>query len=181
MSEAPSHGSGKLVLQAGAVLLVGALLALLVWRIATRQEAEAKPNKPAPGFTLDRIDAPGNLSLASLRGKGVVLNFWASWCAPCRDEAPLLEAAWMRWRAKGLVVVGLDGSDDFRGDARAFMRKYGMTYPVAQDRHMSTVVSYGVTGYPETFFINRRGTLVGHVAGAINRKELAAGVRKALQ
>ncbi len=168
--------------QAAAVTLVAAMLGLLVWKIATQEKEKAKTGKQAPGFTLERLDGPGNLSLASFRGKSaVVLNFWASWCPPCVHEAPLFEAAWKRWRSHGLVVLGIDGSDDFTGDAKAFMRKHGLTYPVVRDRKLATVTIYGVIAYPETFFIGRRGKLVEHVVGAVTKNSLEAGIRKALR
>ncbi len=167
--------------QAIAVTLVAAMLGLLIWKIATQEKAKAKTGKQAPGFTLERLDRPGTLTLDSFAGKAVVVNFWASWCAPCRDEAPLFEAAWKRWRSHGLVVVGIDGSDDFTGDARRFMRKHGLTYPAGHDRRYAAVTDYGVTGYPETFFIGRRGKLVGHVPGQVSKSTLASGIRRALR
>src|SRR6266571_5666585 len=117
----------KLGAQALAVAAVVALLTLLIWRVA-----QGSPNPPkgaAPAFTLPRLLTPGRLALASLRGKVVVLNFWASWCVPCKDEAKTLEAGWMRWRPHGVVVLGVD-SEDFSGDGRAFARRYGLTYPL---------------------------------------------------
>jgi len=170
----------KLALQTGAVALVAALLGLLVWKIVTRPKAEAKIDKPAPAFDLSRLGAPGNVSLASLRGKPVVLNFWASWCVGCRDESKLLESAWRRWHRK-VVFLGIDGSDDFTSDAKSFMRKHDVTYPAVHDRQLGTVTKYGVTGYPETFFVNRQGKLVGHIVGAAKARELASGIRNALQ
>ncbi len=183
MAESPAPGRSPLKLgaQVGAVALVAGLLGLLIWKIATREHATAAIEKPAPLFTLSRLDRPGTLSLASLRGKGVVLNFWASWCNPCKQETPMLEAASRRWGSRGLIVIGIDGSDDFKGDARAFMRKYGMTYPTVRDRQFSTVTHYGVGGYPETFFVNRRGKLVRHVAGPVDAEDLKSGITEALQ
>jgi cytochrome c biogenesis protein CcmG/thiol:disulfide interchange protein DsbE len=170
----------KLALQTGAVALVAALLGLLIWRIATQQRAEARIDQPAPAFDLPRVGAPGKVSLASLRGKPVVLNFWASWCVGCRDESKLLESAWRRWHGK-VVFLGIDGSDDFTSDAKAFMRKHDVTYPAVHDLHLATATTYGVTGYPETFFVNRQGKLVGHIVGAAKRPGLANGIRDALQ
>src|SRR5215510_13791268 len=104
----------KLVLQGLTVAVVLGLLALLVWKV-THEEDAAKVGDAAPAFDLSRLDAPGKLALASYRGKVVVLNFWASWCAPCKQEAPRLEAAWNRYRQQGVVVVGVD-AQDFSGD-----------------------------------------------------------------
>ena len=142
-----------------AVGLVAALLALLVWKLA-RDEGGAVPTGVAPAFTLPRLDADRPLSLTSLRGKAVVLNFWASWCIPCKDEAPILEQTWRKYRRQGLVVVGID-AQDFKGDARRFARRYGITYPIVHDGPGTSLGRYGVVGFPETYFIDRRGRLVG--------------------
>lgn len=168
--EASPRSPLKLALQTGAVVLVAALFGLLVWKIVSRQTPEAKINGPAPAFTLQRVDKTGTVSLASLRGHPVILNFWASWCAPCRDESSVLESTYKRYRKRGLIVLGVD-YQDLAGDARAFARKHGMTYPLARyTEHVNTV--YGVTGVPETFFINRHGKLVGdHIAGGVNYKD----------
>jgi cytochrome c biogenesis protein CcmG/thiol:disulfide interchange protein DsbE len=179
-------GRARLAAQAVALAAVVSLLVLLVWRVATADRsqipARLEPGKSvvAPEFDLPRLDREGNLSLASLRGKAVVINFWASWCAPCRDEAPLLEAAWKRYRSRGLVVVGVD-YDDFSGDARAFARRNGMTYPLVQDRKKTTVSHYDVTGVPETFFVDREGRLVGElIAGPVEERPLAENIELAL-
>jgi cytochrome c biogenesis protein CcmG, thiol:disulfide interchange protein DsbE len=168
--EASSRSPLKFVLQTGAVVLVAALFGLLVWKIVSKQSAEARINEPAPGFALQRVDRSGTLSLAALRGHPVILNFWASWCAPCRDESSVLESTYKRYRKRGLIVIGVD-YQDLAGDARAFARKHGMTYPLVRyTQHLVTV--YGVTGVPETFFVDRHGKLVGdHIAGGVNYKD----------
>jgi cytochrome c biogenesis protein CcmG/thiol:disulfide interchange protein DsbE len=159
-------GSAKLVGQALAVGLVAALLGLLVWKVAwggnggvSAQLARGE-SPSAPEFDLPRLDRPGRLTFSSLRGKAVVVNFWASWCVPCKDEAPVLERTWRQHRDDGLVVLGVD-AQDFKGDARGFMRKYAVTYPVVHDGKGSTLGRWGVTGFPETFCVDRRGRLVG--------------------
>jgi cytochrome c biogenesis protein CcmG/thiol:disulfide interchange protein DsbE len=169
----------KLGAQALAVALVVGLLALLIWKVAQGSEKEAAPGKPAPDFTLGRLDGPGELQLSSLRGKAVVLNFWASWCFPCKREAPALQAASRRWR-KRVVVLGVD-VNDFRGDASGFMRKYGVTYPVVHDNKNVTSPKYGLTGLPETFFLDRRGRVVSHVIGEVKAAAIRRGVAEALR
>jgi cytochrome c biogenesis protein CcmG, thiol:disulfide interchange protein DsbE len=143
--------------QIAAVALVATLLGLLAWKLANGEGARATGR--APTFTLPRLDRPGSLSLTSLRGKAVVINFWASWCVPCRDEAPFLEAVWRKYRSRGLVVLGVD-IRDFSNDARRFARRYGMTYPLVKDTGQ-VERQYGITGVPETFFVDRAGNLVG--------------------
>lgn len=169
----------KLGAQALAVGLVIGLLALLIWKVAQGSQKEAAPGKPAPNFTLGRLDRPGSLQLSSLRGKAVVLNFWASWCYPCKREAPALQAASRRW-GKQVVVLGVD-VNDFRGDARGFMRKYGLTYAVVHDNKNVTSPKYGLTGLPETFFLDRHGRVVEHVPGEVKAAEIRSGVEKALR
>lgn len=169
----------KLGAQVLAVGLVGLLLALLVWKLAQGSGNEAKIGKAAPNFSLTRIDAPGRLQLASLRGKVVVLNFWASWCYPCNQEAPALEAATRKW-GRRVVVLGVDVNDPV-GDARKFARKYKLSYPLVHDNHNVTSPKYGLTGLPETFFIDRNGRLVVHVAGQVEAADIQDGVERALR
>jgi cytochrome c biogenesis protein CcmG, thiol:disulfide interchange protein DsbE len=169
----------KLVGQGLAVGLVALLLALLIWKVAQGSQKEAEIGKAAPDFALKRIDRPGTLQLASLRGKVVVLNFWASWCFPCKEEAPALAAAAKRW-GKDVVVLGVDGNDPV-GDARAFARKYGLNYPLVHDNRNVTSPKYGLTGLPETFFIDRSGKLVVHVTGQVEEDDLHAGITRAMR
>jgi cytochrome c biogenesis protein CcmG/thiol:disulfide interchange protein DsbE len=157
-------GRLKLASQILALAVVTGLFALLVWKMWSQDEGAApklgRGETPrAPAFELDRLDRPGKLSLAAYRGRPVVLNFWASWCVPCKEEAPLLESVWRRYRDRGLVVVGVD-INDLKGDARRFARENKMSYPLVYDGPGNTTTSYGLTGVPETFFVARDGRLV---------------------
>jgi cytochrome c biogenesis protein CcmG/thiol:disulfide interchange protein DsbE len=183
-------GRAKVVAQGLALAGVVALLGLLVWKIAFEDtggvaaQLDRGETPVAPLFVLERLDREGTLSLAELRGKAVVLNFWASWCIPCKDEAPLLEEAWQEHRDRGLVVLGVD-AQDFKGDARKFMARYGLTYPVVHDGKGSTLGRYGITGFPETFFVDRQGNLVGErLVGGLdlerNRDKFQQGIELAL-
>lgn len=169
----------RLVAQGVAIGLVALLFVLLGWSLASNDGDAIAAGSEAPGFTLERLDEEGELSLASLRGKAVVLNFWASWCVPCREEAPVLEGLWREHREQGLVVVGLDAKD-FRRDALEFVERFGLTFPIVYDGPGDTVTPYGVTGFPETFVIDREGRIVDVLVGAINGEEEQERLRRAV-
>jgi cytochrome c biogenesis protein CcmG/thiol:disulfide interchange protein DsbE len=159
----------KLAGQVVALAAVAGMLGLLVWRL-THQSHPPKIGGPAPNFSLRRIDGAGKLDLASLRGKAVVLNFWASWCVPCKGEAAMLEQAWKQYRSQGVVFLGVD-YHDVTSDARTFLTRHDITYPTVQDGSGAVGDRYGLTGVPETYFIDRRGRLVGsHVIGTITNQ-----------
>ena len=139
---------------------VGILASLLVWKL-THQTPPPKVGSAAPAFSLPRLDGQGDVTLASLRGKTVVLNFFASWCHPCQREAPDLESVWRRYRSDGVVVLGVD-SGDGRGDARRFLDAHGVTYPIVFDPGQTLALGpYGVPGLPVTYVINPAGRIVG--------------------
>jgi peroxiredoxin len=178
-------------LQALALVSVGVLLGVLVWRLTHREHdvvpvvIDAVHPIRSPAFDFPRLEAPGKVSLASLRGKGVVLNFWASWCAPCKREIPALEVAWRRHRARGLVIVGID-INDAKADARSFARRLGITYPLVRDKRGSSLDRFSVLYLPETLFVDRRGKVVGtRIQGGVNLKKnrvsFARGIQLALR
>jgi cytochrome c biogenesis protein CcmG, thiol:disulfide interchange protein DsbE len=177
----------KLILQAAAVLVVVLLVVLLGWKVTQQEEGRGlsdalergeRPHPPAVVF--ESLDGEDEIRLSDYRGKAVVLNFWASWCEPCKDEAPMLEEAWQRYRGDGLVVLGID-AQDFRTDARRFVERYGLTYPIAFDGNGASLGRFGNTGFPETWFLGRDGRLVGeHIVGPFDREQLEENVRAAL-
>jgi cytochrome c biogenesis protein CcmG, thiol:disulfide interchange protein DsbE len=175
----------RLVAQGLAIGLVALLFILLAWSILHDEGggvagAVARgETPPAPDFKLERLDETGDLQLSSLRGKVVVLNFWGSWCYACRDEASVLETGWQRWRDDGVVFVGLD-FHDFRSDARRFIHRFDETFPMVYDGPGDFMETYGLTGAPETFFLDTQGRVVAHVIGAISQEDLNDHIRRAV-
>jgi cytochrome c biogenesis protein CcmG/thiol:disulfide interchange protein DsbE len=169
----------KLTGQIVALTAVAGMLGLLVWRL-THQSHPPRIGAPAPAFSAKRMDG-GRVSLASLRGKPVVLNFWASWCSPCKGEAAKLQQAWQQYRKQGVVFVGVD-YHDVTSDARTFLEHHGVTYPTVLDGSGMIGDRYGLTGVPETYFVNRQGRLVGeHVLGPITNPKWLAIFRDSIR
>ncbi len=146
-------------------LAAAALVGLLAYGVVSKtadttiDEAVASGDRPAaPVKALPRLGSAGGGSLADYRGKVVVLNVWASWCDPCREEVPLLQRTHARIQARGGLVLGVD-TQDVAEDALAFLRARKATFPSLRDRDRSYGHSLGVTGYPETFLIDRRGRI----------------------
>ncbi|HEY8647178.1 MAG TPA: TlpA disulfide reductase family protein [Gaiellaceae bacterium] len=176
-------------LRAVAVASVLALLGLLVWDLAHQNgpgvavKVDQGKIVPAPELDLPRLVGSGRLSLASLRGKVVVVNFWQSFCYPCKLEARDVAAANRAWTAKrnDIVFLGID-TQDFNGPARAYLKRYGITYANVRDPIGKAWPTWGITGVPETFFIDRRGRVVPpHITGRASRKAIDDGIRRALQ
>jgi cytochrome c biogenesis protein CcmG, thiol:disulfide interchange protein DsbE len=173
------------VAQGVAIGLVVLLLILLAWSLLNDEggdlaAAANRGERPAaPDFTLERLDRAGDLRLSSLRGKAVVLNVWASWCIPCKEEAPYLEEVWRSNRGRGLVIVGLDAKD-FRADARRFAERYELTFPLVYDGPGNELDGYGITGFPETFVIDRAGRVVEAFAGAVSGEDERVRLRAAI-
>lgn len=182
-------------LQLGAVALVAGLLALLVWRVVAQQRGpdlvaaiKAGERPSAPAFRLPVLwpitttwpaalraaVAQGRVSLATLRGRPVVVNFWASWCIPCKVEAPLLARA-ARAHAGTVVFLGID-VQDLESDGRAFLRRYKVNYVSLRDPSNSSYDAYGLTGVPETYYLDRTGRAVAHSPGQVSAQDLNAGI-----
>ena len=167
-----------------------ALVSLLAYGLAssngessTLDDAVARGERPqAPALDLPPLDGKGpNRSLADYKGKVVVLNVWASWCVPCRDESPLLERWHKRLAPRGGTVVGID-VQDVDSDARAFIAQYRMTYPQLRDKEGDRVRSaYSTVGYPETFVIDRRGRVAALQRGPVGDDFMRQAVEPLLQ
>jgi len=127
--------------------------------------------QPAPDFQLPRLDGRGTIRLSELRGRPVVVNFWASWCNPCRQEFPLLRAARAKHRRAGLEVIGISYRD-IPSDARAFARSENATWPLARDPGGAVAAGYGVRAIPQTFFIRRDGIVAARVFGLTSARDL---------
>jgi len=156
------------------VCVLLALIALLAYGLAQNEpdrgvdEALARGERsPAPAFELPKLGSGGSESLADYRGKVVVLNFWASWCKPCRDESPLLERWHRRIRDRGATVLGVDILD-VTGRAQDFVDEYGLTYPMLKDKDGEGLDKFGVVAYPETFVIDRQGRIAAVARGPVD-------------
>jgi cytochrome c biogenesis protein CcmG, thiol:disulfide interchange protein DsbE len=133
---------------------------------------------PAPNFTLDSLNLHPNapVSLASFKGKPIILNVWNSTCLPCLDEAHLLQSIWQKVKPQGVVLIGID-FQDLKGDGMNFIKKYGVTYQNVLDVSGSTAISYGVTATPETLFINRQGVVVSRVISELTEQSFQSNLQ----
>lgn len=200
VSEPPHPGPSRpaVALRAGGSIVSVLLLALLAWATLVPSKGEtlvariaAGEAPPAPGFELPVFwnrratwpqelapaAADGRLGVEELRGRPVVLNFWASWCIPCRDEAPILNDAARAHRGQ-VAFVGVNVKD-LRRDALGFLREFDVAYPSVRDRGDKVFDSYGLTGVPETYYLDRSGRIVAHAPGPITPGRLEAGIRAA--
>jgi cytochrome c biogenesis protein CcmG/thiol:disulfide interchange protein DsbE len=175
----------KLVAQVLALVLVVSLFGLLGWKVTHQEgggkllDSVAEGEKPsAPAFALRRLDGEGELRLASLKGKVVLLNFWATWCDPCKRELPRLQDAWARYRDEDVAFVGID-VQDFEDDARSAVARYGLTYPNLYDGANRVLPRYGGLPLPKTFAIDRRGRIVELHLGELENADIAALVDRA--
>lgn len=165
---------------------IGLLVLLLTQLLTPAQQTVSDPlvGHPAPGFSLTVLGgSPGKsqLSLADLRGRPVVLNFWASWCDPCQEEMPLLESTWksLQGQGKDVVFVGIDFQES-SATATSFLRQHGITYAMVLDANGAVANKYRIASLPDTFFINRDGTVVSKALQQLTAQMLTNGLQKIL-
>ena len=159
-----SPKSSRLVKAILIVLPAAAFVGVLAAAV-TSASGTVEPGDEAPAFAAPLLDESGVLELESLRGTPVVLNFWASWCGPCIEEAPMLSRAWREYGDR-VEFVGVD-IRDARSDALAFVAQTGLGYVHIRDEDLEIYDDYGLTGQPETFFIDDEGVVVEHVNGPL--------------
>lgn len=166
-----------------AVGVVTGFLGILAWGMLNREPITALSgvtmvDRPAPDFTITTFKG-SMVSLADLIGRPVVINFWASWCPPCRVEALLLEKTWRAYRDQGLRFLGINIQDRER-DALNYIREFDITYPNGPDPTGEVSIDYGVSGLPVTFFVSRKGQIVRRWVGAIDQRELIRSIKEIL-
>jgi len=169
-----------------AICVLVALLALLAYGLAQNEPDRsvddalaAGERERAPELELPRLDGNGDGALADYRGQVVVLNFWASWCKPCKDESPLLEKWHKRMRDRGGTVLGVDMLD-VTSRAEEFIDEYDLTYPMLKDKDGEGLERFGVAQYPETFVIDRQGRIAAVRRGPVDEDFMRSKVEPLL-
>ena len=170
----------KSALVIAALVIVG-FLGLLLWGMLNKQPITGLSgitmvNRAAPDFILTTFKGT-TISLQDLRGKPVVINFWASWCPPCRIEAPLIERTWRAYKDRGLIFLGVN-IQDRKQDALNYIREFAITYPNGPDPTGEISIDYGVSGLPVTFFVSRDGEVVRRWVGAIEKSVLINSIEE---
>lgn len=167
-----------------AVALVGGVFAVAL-NLASQQGARPQPGSPAPDFELGlfegyRAGFPERIRLSELRGNVVVINFWASWCKECYNEAAALERVWREYRDRGVVFIGVDYLDT-EAPALAYLKQFDITYPNGIDVQQRVAKAYRITGVPETFFIDQQGRVHDIVVAALTEADLRRRIDALLQ
>jgi thiol-disulfide isomerase/thioredoxin len=167
------RGLGGARLTALTAVLVGVVVIVTLSITGTGGGPHQAPPAPAKNFSLGALGHPAHrITLSSMAGRPVIVNFFASWCTPCQKETPMLARF---ARHTNVAVIGVDVNDP-TSSALAFVHKTGVTYPVATESAMgSTVVNYNLPGLPATFFLDSRHRIVKRVYGAVTQAELTSG------
>jgi cytochrome c biogenesis protein CcmG/thiol:disulfide interchange protein DsbE len=169
-------GRSSAWIAAGIIGLV--VLALLGYALMADPVEPPQIDSAVPDFQHTALDgSPMNLS--DHRGEVVVLNFFASWCDPCQEEAAALEQTWRAYQGRGVQFLGI-AYKDADSKAQAFLNRFGVSYPSTVDRSNRTARAYGVTGVPETFVIDQQGLLARHFLGSITQAQLSQEIDRLL-
>lgn len=150
--------------QVAVFVLVITLIGFFAFGLKARGETQVSAG-PAPDFTLKTFDGQ-TVRLSQFPGQVVVINFWASWCGPCRDEAPFLQKAWTTYKDKNVVFIGVDWVDP-EPDARAYIKEFNITYLNGPDLGSEIGQQFRIRGVPETYFVGKDGNLAGNSLGPI--------------
>jgi len=154
-----------------AILAAIGVVALLAFGLLSKGSARVGVGDQAPPIALPHLEGGGKGSLAEYRGRWVLVNFWASWCLPCIEEAPVLEEFQRRHGGERFTVLGID-SRDLSDDGSAFVRRFGLTYPQLRDGDGDAARDYGTTGVPENFLVDPRGRVRLVVLGPVTEEYL---------
>jgi len=169
------------------LVAAAALIGLLIYGVVSKEPDQGLDRAvlrgerpPAPALTLPGLGGGESQTLAAYRGQVVLVNYWASWCPPCREESPLLERMHQRMKRQGGTVLGVDVLDA-TSDAQAFIREKGLTYPMLKDAEGVTPASFGIVGYPESFLIDRQGRIAAIERGPIDETYFDRAVKPLLE
>lgn len=148
------------------VVVPAAFVGFIAFGLLKTTGPKATSGTALPEFELQVLGSTGTLSSADLAGRPLVINFWASWCIPCREEALTLERAWNKYKNQGVQFLGVNVQDSER-DAQAFVKEMGITFPTVRDTDLKLWTKFGVRGLPETFFVDHTGRFVGVGSGKL--------------
>lgn len=180
----PVHGSGRNPLALVVVAVIAAAMLYFGFHMARRSGTDAPSivgkSTPAPDFTLEKLNG-GNLKLSDLRGKAVLLNFWATWCGPCKIETPWLVEMQNQYGNQGLQVIGVAMDDSGKDEISKFAKDMGVNYPVLLGKEAVGDEYGGVPALPESFFIGRDGKIVDRIIGLKGKAEIEDAIKKALK